>query len=299
MSAWTLADMPDLHGSTYVVTGASSGIGLVTARELAAHGAYVVLAVRDTVKGEAVRADMPADVRERTEVRRIDLADLDTVREFAAGVSDWRIEGLVNNAGIVATRYERTAQGFESQFGTNVLGPFLLTQLLLGQGNIADRVVWVSSGAHRAGGLDLGDLDWGKRRFAALQAYGASKLADLMLAYEQQRRFTREHSTLRSIAAHPGYSATNLFRSAPPPARRVVSALARIPYVGQDAEAGALPLLYAASVVDVPGGAYIGPSGPLEVTGAPRPVGSSAQSHDRELAADLWATCERLTTPAA
>lgn len=293
MSPWTLADIPDLSGTVAVVTGASAGIGLVTAKELAARGAYVVLACRDLDRGAAARAAMATN----TEVRRLDLADLDSVREFAAGVADWRIDVLVNNAGCLTDQLTRTPQGHELMFGTNVLGPFLLTQLLLRQGNLTDRVVWLSSMAHRQGGraLDLTDLDWHRRRFGP-QAYGASKLADLILAYEQQRRFVRDGSPLRSIAVHPGWSATNLFATVGPQMLRgAVGLLGRLPLIGQDAAGGALPTLYAATVPDLAGGSYIGPSGPGELQGAPRPVGSSARSHDRALATELWASCEELT----
>lgn len=293
MAAWGLQDIPDLTGKVAVVTGASSGIGLVTARELAARGAYVVLACRDVGKGEAARATMAAN----TEVRLLDLADLDSVRSFAAGVHDWRIDILVNNAGVLTDRLARTAAGHEIMFGTNVLGPFLLTQLLLGHGAITDRVVWVASLAHRSGrrGLDLTDLDWHRRRLSP-HAYGATKLADLVLAYEQQRRFVAAGSTLRSLAAHPGWSATNLFAgTASPLAARAVGAFAKLPLLAQSADGGALPTLYAATDPHLAGGTYIGPGGPGELQGAPRPVGSSAASHDRDLAQRLWAACEELT----
>lgn len=295
MSDWTLADLPDQSGRVVVVTGATSGLGLVTARELARRGAYVVLACRDLDKGARVRAQLP----DNTELRRLDLADLDSVRAFAAELADWRIDVLINNAGVYADRLQRTAQGHELQFGTNVLGPFALTQQLLAQGNLTDRVVWLASQAHRSGGLDVDDLDWRSRRFLPWQAYGASKLADLVLAYEQQRRFVTQGSTLRSMAVHPGFSGTSLFAHLSwPLASQAVQLLGRVPILSQDAEAGALPTLFAASVPDLPGGSYIGPGGPAELSGAPRPVGSSAASHDRDLARRLWARCEELSAPA-
>lgn len=292
MSAWTLADLPDQTGRVFVVTGATSGIGLVTARKLAEHGAYVVLACRDVEKGRAVRATMAPN----TEVRRVDLADLDSVRAFADELADWRIETLINNAGVFTDTLQRTAQGHELHFGTNVLGHFLLTQLLLRSGNLTDRVVWLSSTAHRMNALDLDDLDWRRRRFVSWRAYAASKLADLVLAYEQQRRFSGSGSPLRSVAAHPGFSATDLFAHASTPLlAQMVGLIGRVPLISQDAERGSASTLFAATVPDLAGGTYVGPSGPQEMQGPPRPVGSSARSHDRDLGRSLWAACEELT----
>ncbi len=278
--------MPDQSGRTVVVTGANSGLGLVTARELAAHGARVVLACRNVESGEQARATMAG----ATEVRRLDLADLGSVREFAAGL-DGPVDVLVNNAGIMNVPLARTAEGHESQLATNLLGPFLLTGLLLPR--ITDRVVTLSSGVHRIGAITLDDLDWERRRYNGWLAYAQSKLGDLMFAYELQRRLTAAGSLVRSMAAHPGYAATNLQSHSGGWQATAMEWMNRV--VAQSAEMGALPQLYAATVPDLPGGTFVGPDGFGEQRGYPRPVGSSAASHDRETAAALWAACERMT----
>ena len=199
MSTWTTKDIPDQTGRVFVVTGANSGLGLETTRALVDKGAYVVMACRDTDKGEAARSALDLAGPGGAEVRRLDLASLDSVREFAEGVSDWRIETLINNAGLMAVPFSRTADGFETQFGTNVLGHFALTAQLLPR--LTDRVVWLSSLMHRMGRIDLADPNFERRRYNAWVAYGQSKLADLMLAYELERRLTGARSPLRSMAA--------------------------------------------------------------------------------------------------
>ena len=200
---WTAAELPALDGRTVVVTGANSGIGLVTARELARAGARVVLAVRDETRGRTAADTITGS----TDVRRLDLADLASVRAFAAA---WTgdLDVLINNAGVMAVPEQRTADGFEMQFGTNHLGHFALTNLLLP--HVTDRVVTVSSGAHRGGRIDLDDLNWERRRYRTWSAYGQSKLANLLFTLELQRRLTAVGSSVRAVAAHPGYSATNL-----------------------------------------------------------------------------------------
>lgn len=288
-SSWTPAAIPDQTGRTIVVTGANSGIGLVTARELAAKGAHVVFACRDVDKGERARAGLPGS----HEVRRLDLADLDSVREFADQLSDWRIDVLVNNAGIMNVPFARTPQGFESQFGTNVLGHFALTAQLLPR--ITDRVVWLSSMAHRFGRIDLQDPNFERRTYRGWTAYGQSKLADLMLAYELQWRLTGAGSTVRSVAAHPGYSATSLQTRSGTWQDAVGRFANRFPAIASPPESGAQPTLYAATVPDLPGASYVGPGGTGELQGTPRPVSSSSASHDREVARGLWELCERLT----
>ena len=290
MAEWTIADIPDQTGRVVIVTGANSGLGLEATRALAGAGAYVVMACRDVDKGAEARASVPGG-DDHSEVRRLDLGDLDSVREFAGGIADWRIDALINNAGLMAIPESRTAQGHEMQFGVNVLGHFLLTSLLLPQ--ITDRVVWLSSLAHRTPGLDVSDLDWRNRKYDRWKAYGASKLADLMLAYELQRRLLRVGSPVRSMAAHPGMSSTALFGRTGTPLDGVMRKV--LPYMSQPAERGALPELYAATVPDLPGGTYIGPDGRGEMSGAPRPVGSTAHSHDRDEAATLWARCEEFS----
>lgn len=289
MGNWTTDDIPDQTGRVAIVTGANSGIGLQTATALCAKGAHVVFACRSVGKADAARRAMPGS----HETRRLDLADLDSVRAFADGVCDWRIDLLINNAGIMAVPKRMSAQGHESQFATNVLGPFLLTNLLLPR--VTDRVVTLSSLMHRAGRLDLDDPDFERRRYAAWSAYGQSKLADLVFAYELQRRLTAAHSRVRSMAAHPGYAATNLQTHTETLQDHVMRFANRFPFIAQPAALGALPVLYAATVRDLPGGTYAGPSGRGETRGYPRPVGSSAASHDAEIGRRLWELCERMT----
>ncbi len=289
MGRWTIDDIPDQSGRVAIVTGANSGIGFETAKVLCAKGAHVVFACRNVGKADSARRDLPGS----HETRRLDLADLDSVRAFADGVSDWRIDVLVNNAGIMAVPKRLSAQGHESQFATNVLGPFLLTNLLLPR--LTDRVVTLSSLIHHAGRLDLDDPDFEHRRYVGWLAYGQSKLADLVFAYELQRRLTAAHSRVRSMAAHPGYSATNLQTHTETLQDHVMRFANRFSFIAQPASMGALPVLYAATVRDLPGGTYVGPSGLGETRGHPRPVGSSAASHDAETGRRLWALCERMT----
>ncbi|CCH77681.1 Retinol dehydrogenase 13 [Nostocoides japonicum T1-X7] len=289
MGEWTAADIPDQSGRVFVVTGANSGIGLAAATELARKGAHVVLACRNRAKAEEAARGIPGS----HEVRDLDLADLDSVRAFADGVSDWRIETLIDNAGIMNVPLARTPQGHESQLATNVLGHFLLTNLLLPR--LTDRVVWLTSMLHHAGTIHLDDLDMERRHYNGWIAYAQSKLADLMLAYELQRRLIGAGSPLRSMAAHPGYAATNLQQRSGTWQDHVSAAMNRVPFIAQPAEGGALPTLYAATVPDLPGGSLIGPGGFLQQRGAPRTVGSSRASHDRDVAAALWARCEELT----
>ena len=283
--SWTLTDLPDQAGRTVVVTGANSGLGLVTARVLAAAGALVICACRDVAKGEAAVADLPG----RLEVRSLDLADLSSVAAFAAGL-EGPINVLINNAGVMAPPKRYTLDGFEMQFGTNYLGPFALTAQLLPR--ITDRVVSLSSLAHRVGRIRLDDPNW-QRGYQRWLAYGQSKLADLMFAYELQHRLREAGSPVRSVAAHPGYAATNLQSHTESVQDYLMGFLNKI--VAQSAEAGALPTLYAATVPDLPGGSFVGPGGPGGLHGYPRLVGSSAASHDRTVQRELWTLSERLT----
>jgi NAD(P)-dependent dehydrogenase (short-subunit alcohol dehydrogenase family) len=280
---WTA--VPRQDGRTVVVTGASSGIGLQTARILAAFGAHVVLAVRNTEKGETVARRLPGS----TQVRRLDVADLASVRAFAEETG--RVDVLVNNAGIMAVPFARTNDGFESQLATNHLGHFALTNLLLPK--LTDRVVVVASAAHKSGRIDLDDLNWERRPYRPYAAYGQSKLANLMFAYELQHRLLAAGSTVRSMAAHPGYASTNLMGRTGTFQDGFATVFTRA--VAQSAEMGALPELYAATVADLPGGSYIGPGGPGEMRGYPRPVGSTGASHDRVVQRELWTASEHLT----
>ncbi|MFB8247424.1 oxidoreductase [Streptomyces sp. NPDC055952] len=279
--------LPDLSGRTAVVTGANSGIGLTTAEALARAGAHVVLAVRDTERGRAAAAT----VRGSTEVRRLDLADLSSVRAFAEA---WRepLHLLVNNAGVMMLPRQRTKDGFEMQFGTNHLGHFALTNLLLP--HVTGRVVTVSSGAHRWGRarIEFDDLDL-TSRYTPQRAYAQSKLANLLFTLELQRRLTASGSTVRALAAHPGYAATNLQNGTANPVAR---ALLRVGnrFFAQDDRAGALPTLYAATQ-DLPGASYVGPDGFGEMRGGPTLVGRSRAAGDPLTARRLWTVSEELT----
>ncbi|HEV7204768.1 MAG TPA: oxidoreductase [Jatrophihabitans sp.] len=285
MTSWTAAEIPDQTGRTIVVTGANSGLGAATARALAARGATVVLACRNTEKGTAAAATMSGDVT----VSALDLADLASVRAFAEATGP--IDVLVNNAGVMAIPQQRTADGFEMQLGTNFLGHFALTGLLLPR--IGDRVVTLSSGMHRAGRIALDDLNWERRRYRRWGAYGQSKLADLMFAYELHRRLTAAGSSVRSLAAHPGYAATELQSHTESVQDRLMAVANRV--IAQDAEHGALPTLYAATMPGVLGGAFYGPDGIGELRGFPRVVGSSRASKDIIVAAKLWDEAAGLT----
>jgi NAD(P)-dependent dehydrogenase (short-subunit alcohol dehydrogenase family) len=291
VAGWNATDMADQSGRVAVVTGANSGIGFHTARELAAHGAKVVLAVRDVEgKGADAAARMTGDV----EVRHLDLADLASVRAFAAHV-EGPLDLLVNNAGVMATPRRMTADGFELQFGTNHLGHFALTGLLLDRLR-GGRVTTVSSGAHNIGWMRFDDL-MGERRYQRWLAYGQSKLANLLFAFELQRRADADGFDLTSTAAHPGYAATNLQMAGPQlEGSRVREALGRLGNVllAQSDEMGALPTLYAATE-DIPGGSYIGPDGFAEQRGRWRRRSWDGRARDQESARRLWDVSEELT----
>ncbi len=282
---WTTADIPDQTGRTVVVTGANSGLGAASAAALAGAGASVVLACRNTGKGERAAAAMTGDVT----VRSLDLADLSSVRAFAEATGP--VDVLVNNAGIMAVPQGRTADGFELQFGTNFLGHFALTGLLLDR--VADRVVTLSSGAHRIGRIDLSDLNWEHRRYRRWLAYGQSKLADLVFAYELARRLEAAGSSVRSVAAHPGYAATELQSHTDTFQDAVMGVLNKV--VAQSGADGALPTLYAATVPEVRNGEFYGPDGIGELRGFPRRVGSSRASKDARVGEKLWAVATELT----
>jgi NAD(P)-dependent dehydrogenase (short-subunit alcohol dehydrogenase family) len=291
MAAFTPDHIPDLAGKTVIVTGANSGIGHAAAAALATAGATVVLAVRDRAKGEAAAATITGT----TEVRPLDLASLDSVRAFAASWTGG-IDLLINNAGVMIPPLSRTADGFELQFGTNHLGHFALTNLLLPHVAATGRVVTVSSDAHRGGAIDFDDLNWERRRYRPWRAYGQSKLANLLFTGELQRRLTEAGSTVKATAAHPGYAATNLQSHSG--SRVTAFAMKQLGnrLIAQDAAGGALPTLYAA-VADIPGGSFAGPSGPfgLGLRGAPTLVGRSAAARDEQVARRLWTVSETLT----
>jgi NAD(P)-dependent dehydrogenase (short-subunit alcohol dehydrogenase family) len=269
-----------------IITGANSGIGRAAAEALAAAGAHVVLAVRDLEKGRAAAAAMTGE----REVRRLDLASLSSVREFA---DDWEgeIDLLIDNAGVMVPPLGRTADGFELQFGTNHLGHFALTNLLLE--HLTGRVVSVSSTAHRFGSIDFEDLNWERRPYRAWRAYGQSKLANLLFTSELQRRLSAAGSPVLATAAHPGYAATNLqFHSG----RRAMDLINVVGnrLLAQDEHGGALPTLYAATA-DIPGDSFAGPSGFMEQRGPAKLVGRSKAAQDADVARRLWDASEELT----
>lgn len=286
MATWTVADLEDQAGRTFVVTGANSGIGKTAAAALARKGARVVLAVRDTFKGEAAAAEMSGTV----EVRRLDLADLSSVRAFAA---DWAdpIDVLINNAGLMMVPKGATVDGFETHIGVNHLGHFALTNLLLPQ--IRGRVVTVASLAHRVGRIRVDDLHWERRRYHRTAAYAQSKLANLLFTHELQRRLTAAGSPVRAHAAHPGYSRTALGTHTGHPLFAAALNLGDV--MAQDAVAGGWPTLYAATAVDLPPNSYAGPSGVGEIRGGARLVKAMGKAHDPSTASELWELSEALT----
>jgi NAD(P)-dependent dehydrogenase (short-subunit alcohol dehydrogenase family) len=288
---WTAADIPDQSGRLAVVTGANSGIGLVAARELARAGARVVLACRNTGKGE----DAARTISGETEVRELDLAELSSVRAFAESFEEPRLDLLINNAGVMAPPRRVTKDGYESQFATNHLGHFALTGLLLGRLLAAPepRVVTLSSGAHRIGSIHFDDLQ-GERRYNNWLWYGQSKLSNLMFCFELQKRATAADTNLKSLAAHPGYARTNLQFAGPHLYEQWIMRISN-PILGQSAEMGALPTLFAATAPDLPGGAFIGPDGFMEQRGHPHIVTAAGRAYDEEKWSRLWQISEQLT----
>lgn len=301
-TGWTADDIGDLTGRTAVVTGANSGLGLATTLALAAHGAHVVLACRSEERATAAMTT----VRERVPDASLafvplDLADLSSVRDAAGTVVDdaGRIDLLINNAGVMALPKRQTADGFEMQFGTNHLGHFAFTGLVLDavRATPGSRIVTVASNAHKIGRIDFDDL-MGARRYRKWGAYGQTKLANLLFAYELQHRLAASGADTISVAAHPGYAATELSRTGP----RMEGATFTERVVGwadqrvaQSAEMGALPTLYAATADAVHGGDYIGPDGAFEMKGHPVKAQSNARSHDTGVARRLWSVSEELT----
>ena len=286
---WTTANIPDQRGRVAVVTGANTGLGYETARALAERGASVVLAVRNVEKGEQAAARMTGDVT----VQALDLTSLDSVRTAAAALRSrlGRIDLLINNAGVMYTPKQTTRDGFEMQFGTNHLGHFALTGLLLE--NLlpvpGSRVVTVASNAHKQrGAIHFDDLQW-ERSYDRVAAYGQSKLANLMFTYELQRRLAAKGAPTIAVAAHPGLSSTDLMRHLPAPLRPFV------PLVAQSPARGALPILMAATVPGVTGGQYYGPNGPGEWRGDPKLTRSNRRSYDEAVQDRLWTVSEELT----
>lgn len=289
---WTETDMPDQTGRVAIVTGANSGIGWDTARVLAQKGATVIMACRSLQKANTA-ADQIKTLNPvgKVVVMPLDLGDLDSVRALAAAfrAQHDRLDLLINNAGVMMPPYGKTAQGCEQQFGINHLGHFSLTGLLLDRlnGTPGARIATVSSYAHRFGNINFDDLNW-ERGYSPQRAYTQSKLANLLFTYELQRRLVAVGKSTLAVAAHPGWTATNLQQYS-----RVAQLLN--PIFAQTTDMGALPTLYAATASEVRGGEYFGPSGFLEIRGYPKKVGSNARSHDEEVARRLWTVSEDLT----
>jgi NAD(P)-dependent dehydrogenase (short-subunit alcohol dehydrogenase family) len=295
---WTAESIPDQTGRTFVITGANSGLGLEATRLLAAKGAHVVMTARDGAKGEAAAARIGQDVPGASlELRTLDLADLDSVRAFARGLQEDRVDldVLINNAGVMMTPQRTTKQGFELQLGTNHLGHFALTGLLLEQlaKGSDPRVVTVSSTLHKQGRIDFDNLMLTKG-YNPNAAYAQSKLANLLFGLELQRRLAAAGSPVRSLMAHPGYSATNLQFAGPTGWRKAVMHIGN-PLFAQKPSIGALPEVRAAVAPDVAGGQYYGSANLMEMRGYPDLVQPSRRAQDPETAARLWAESEKLT----
>lgn len=297
---WTTENMPDLTGKVIIVTGANSGIGFEAAKEFARKRAQTILACRSMAKAQAALSQIQAEIPNApAEIMQLDLASLASVRQFAEAVKTkyQRLEVLVNNAGIMMTPYGTTADGFERQFGTNHLGHFALTGLLLDLllNTPGSRVVNVSSGGHRFGKMEFDNLMYeGGQDYSPTRAYGRSKLANLLFTYELQRRFQASGANAIAVAAHPGTSNTNLTSHLKE--RWYFNLLwPLVGWMAQSAAMGALPLLRAAVDPEVSGGQYFGPDGFMEQRGYPVVVQSNEASHNEADARQLWQVSEQLT----
>jgi NAD(P)-dependent dehydrogenase (short-subunit alcohol dehydrogenase family) len=298
---WTAGDIGDQHGRVAVVTGGNGGLGLATARALAEHGATVVLAGRDQGRTQEAAAKIRAGLTGASvQTAELDLASLESVRKTASDLTGRfsQLDLLINNAGLMMPPYGLTKDGFELQFGTNHLGHFALTGLLLPAllATPGSRVVTVASTAHRAGRMDFDDLH-SSRHYQKSAAYGRSKLANLMFTYELQRRLSAAEAGLIAVAAHPGTARTDLTRNMSALANAALSERYRPvnAWLVQDAGAGALPILRAATDPEVIGGTYYGPAGFLQFTGPPVLVTSSGRSYNKEAQRKLWAVSEEMT----
>lgn len=297
--AWSETEIPDLSDRTIVVTGANSGIGLEAARMFAEHGARVVMACRTVSKGESAAAHIRGTAPSaRLEVMALDLADLDSVRSFAAGLCSLHgeIHALVNNAGVMALPHSRTAQGFEMQLGTNHFGHFALTGLLFASLAPTARIVNVSSAVHRLGSFDWTDLNC-ERSYSPWGAYTRSKLANLYFTFELDRRLKAAGSGIVSIACHPGYAATNIQNSGVLQRKNLwenaVMTLGRA-ILARPSSAGALPTAYATVASGLIGGEYVGPR-IFQAWGAPAPQSAAARAHDKDASRKLWEASEKRT----
>ena len=295
---WAAAAMTPQAGKTILVTGANSGVGFQAARELARHGAQVLLGVRDVAKGEAARNKIAAELPQaQVAIVPLDMASLASIRGFAGEFvsSGGKLDVLVNNAGVMALpKREQTADGFERQFGTNHLGHFALTGLLMPAllRAQAPRVVTVASLAHRNGKMEWDNLQ-SEKSYSPWGAYNLSKLANILFARELDRRAREAHSKLTSVAVHPGISRTNIAA----PGTDFKSRMARLigPFLFQSDEMGALPTLYAATAAEAQGGQYIGPDGRGEAGGYPKVVQPRPQALDDQAGRRLWTVSEQLT----
>jgi NAD(P)-dependent dehydrogenase (short-subunit alcohol dehydrogenase family) len=295
MSSWIANDIPDQSGRTVIVTGANSGLGFVTSRELARHGAHVIMTARDPTKGRvALNEILATRPRGSVELRLLDLADLDGVKGFARRLlaDGTPVDVLINNAGIMMPPRSLTAQGFELQFGVNHLAHFALTLMLLERikGSRDGRIVTVSSDLHKRGVIHFDDLD-GARDYGRVAYYAQSKFANVLFALELDRRLKAAGIPIRSVLAHPGYAATNLQLSGP---TGVLNLFMRIGnrFIAQSAEMGALNQLYAATVPGVEGGQFIGPDDKNEMKGHPTIVQPIASARDQDVARRLWQLSE-------
>lgn len=285
--------MPDQTGRVVIVTGSNSGIGWEAARALANKGATVIMACRSiaraTPAADQIKALKPSG---QVVVMALDLGDLASVHDFATAFRQkyHRLDLLINNAGVALSPYGKTKQGFEQQFGINHLGHFALTGLLLDRLTATPnaRIVALSSSTHQSGVINFDDLNWERRTYQPMAAYGQSKLANLLFTYELQRRLVAAGQSTLVVAAHPGWAATNAQRHSP--------LLKRLnPIFAQPPKMGALPTLYAATAPDVKGGSYFGPDGLGQSRGYPKQLESSVRSHDEAVARRLWAVSEELT----
>jgi NAD(P)-dependent dehydrogenase (short-subunit alcohol dehydrogenase family) len=294
--AWTTDQIPDLTGRTAVVTGANNGLGLVIAEHLARAGATVVMACRNLEKADAAASGITANVPEaRLEIVELDLSRLSSVRRFADDLDVEALDLLINNAGVMMTPPERTEDGFDLQFGTNHLGHFALTGLLMARLGRAEaaRVVTLTSLEHTSGHLDFDDLQW-DHGYGRRKAYRRSKLANAVFGLEFDRRLRAAGSPIASALAHPGYAATGIQSSAPKAMKALMVLGDRL--LAQSAEQGAVPALYAATATGVEGGEFFGPNGPLGVRGRhPKRVRVSADGRDAENGRRLWSISEELT----
>ena len=274
MAKWTTAEMPAMTGKTVVVTGGSSGIGLIAARVFATAGAHVIVAVRNIQKGQNAARTMSGDV----EVRLLDVSDLTSIRDFA---TEWtgHLDILVNNAGIMDVPLTRTTDHLDLQTATNSFGPFLLTNLLLP--HVTDRIVWVTSQLHRMGHLNIDDINWETRPYKPMDAYNDSKLQVILFSLELQRQLTAAGSKVRSVLAHPGIATTALA------VHSSSNAINRFSFFLNDPEHGALPTLFAATQ-NVSGNAYVGPNGPGSIKGHPKVRKPSRAGLHGASAKKLW-----------